>query len=118
MKTTQTPFPNSANLTVTHVLAELLERLDHSPVPVGAGQYLSVATHLAQALAGAEPGRELGDLLDTHPAAAEMYENINYQHAGLCRSPLDPALAAERQARQAIARAMRQPNKGNTHGQS
>ena len=118
MNTTQTPFPNSANLTVTHVLAELLERLDHSTVPVGAGQYLSVAAHLVQALAGAEPGRELGALLDTHPAAAEMYENMNYQHAGLCRSPLDPALAAERQARQAIERAMRQPNQGNTHGQS
>lgn len=107
-----------ANLTVTHVLAELLERLEHSAVPVGAEQYRSVVSRLAGALKEAEPGPELGALLDAHPAAAEMYENTFYQHAGLCRSPLDPALAAERQARQAIERAMRQPNQGNTHGQS
>jgi hypothetical protein len=48
-------------------------------------------------------------LLDSHPAAAEVYENVNYQYAGLCRSPLDPGLAAEQQARQAIARAMQRP---------
>ncbi len=117
MNTTQTPS-SSADLTVTHVLAELLERLEHSPVPVGAGQYRSVAARLAQALNDAKPGTELGALLDTHPAAAELYENSNYQHAGLCRSPLDSALAAEQQARQAIERARRQPNQGNTDGQS
>ena len=117
MNTTQTPS-SSASLTVTHVLAELLERLEHSSVPVGAEQYRSVVCRLVRVLAEAEPGRELSALLDTHPAAAEMYENVFYQHAGLCRSPLDPALSAERQARQAIERAMRQPNLGNAHGQS
>lgn len=117
MNTTQTPS-FSADLTVTHVLAELLERLEHSAVPVGPEQYLSVVTHLVEAFDSVRPGVELGALLDTHPAAAELYENTVYQHAGLCRSPLDPALAAERQARQAIERAMRQPNQGNTHGQS
>ena len=117
MNSTQIPS-SSASLTVIHVLAELLERLEHSTVPVGAEQYRSVVSRLASVLKQAQPGRELGALLGTHPAAAEMYENINYQHAGLCRSPLDPALAAERQARQAIDRAMRQPNQGNTHGQS
>lgn len=117
MNTTRNPS-SSASLTVTHVLADLLERLEHSAVPVGAEQYRSVVSRLASALKEAEPGRELGALLDTHPAAAEMYENTHYQQAGLCRSPLDPALAAERQARQAIERAMRQPNQGNTHGQS
>lgn len=117
MNTTQTSSLRSS-LTVTHVLAELLERLEHSAVPVGADQYRSIVSRLASALKEAEPGRELGALLDSHPAAAEMYENTHYQHAGLCRSPLDPALAAERQARQAIERAMRQPNQGTTHGQS
>ena len=117
MRSTQTPS-STASLTVTHVLAELLERLEHSTVPVGAEQYRSVVSRLASVLKQAQPGRELGALLDTHPAAAEMYENMTYQHAGLCRSPLDPAMAAERQASQAIERAMRQPNKGNIHGQS
>ena len=114
---TQTPS-SSASLTVTHVLAELLERLEHSAQPVGPEQYLSVVNHLVHAFGEVAPGMALGALLDTHPAAAELYENINYQHAGLCRSPLDPALAAERQARQAIERAMRPTNQGNTDGQS
>jgi len=117
MNTTQTPS-SSPDLTVTHVLAELLERLEHSAVPVAPEQYRSVVTHLVDALNHVTPGIALGALLDSHPAAAELYENANYQYAGLCRSPLDPALAAEQQARQAIERAMRQPNKGNTDGQS
>ncbi len=117
MTTTQNPS-SGTSLTVTHVLAELLERLERSAEPVGPEQYRSVVSHLVHAFADMPPGVALGALLDTHPAAAELYENMNYQYAGLCRSPLDPALAAERQARQAIERAMRQPNQGNTHGQS
>jgi hypothetical protein len=117
MNTTH-PSSFSNDLTVTHVLAELLERLERSAQPVGPEQYRSVAARLADALGEVKPGTELGALLDSHPAAAELYENINYQYAGLCRSPLDPALAAEQQARLAIERARRQPNKGNTHGQS
>ncbi|MDO9359560.1 MAG: hypothetical protein Q7T70_11270 [Polaromonas sp.] len=118
MTTTQTPSP-SASLTVTHVLAELLERLEHSAEPVGPEQYLSVVNHLVDAFGDVAPGTELGALLDSHPAAAELYENINYQYAGLCRSPLEISLSAEQQARQAIEQAMRPPNnKGNNHGQS
>jgi DNA-directed RNA polymerase specialized sigma24 family protein len=48
----------------------------------------------------------LGALLDTHPAAAELYENVNYQYAGLCRSALDASLAAEQLAKEALNRAM------------
>lgn len=118
MNATQ-PLPSPTDLTVTHVLAELLERLEHSAEPVGPEQYRSVAAHLVDALGHVAPGGELGALLDTHPAAAELYENVNYQYAGLCRSPLDRSLDAEQQARQAIARAMRQPpNQGSPHGQS
>ena len=103
------PSPLRADLTVIHTLAELLERLDHSAVPVGADQYRSVVSHLAGELAVVEPDLRLRALLDTHPAAAELYENLNYRHAGLCRSPLDAALSAEFGARDAIARAMRRP---------
>jgi len=117
MTTTHTPSP-SASLTVTHVLAELLERLEHSSEPVGPEQYLSVVNHLVEALNGVTPGMELGALLDTHPAAAELYENVNYQYAGLCRSPLETSLSAEQQARQVIERAMRPSNKGTPYGQS
>ncbi|MDB5778772.1 MAG: hypothetical protein JWP93_1137, partial [Polaromonas sp.] len=95
------------DLTVTHVLAELLERLERSAVPVGAEQYRSVVQHLVSELGDVEPGTALGALLDSHPAAAELYENVYYQHAGLCRSALDASLAAELQAKEVLDRAMR-----------
>ena len=103
------PKPSRADLTVIHTLAELLERLEHSRVPVGAAQYQSVVSHLVDEFAVVEPDVRLRALLDTHPAAAELYENLNYRHAGLCRSPLDASLSAELGARDAIARAMRRP---------
>jgi hypothetical protein len=103
------PSRSRADLTVIHTLAALLERLEHSAVAVGAEQYRSVVSHLADELAVVEPDVRLRALLDTHPATAELYENLNYRHAGLCRSPLDMALSAELGARDAIARAMRRP---------
>ena len=38
------------------------------------------------------------------PTVSELYENLNYAHAGLCRSPLETGLAAEVAARAAISR--------------
>jgi len=108
---------SSSNLTVTHVLAQLLERLEHSAAPVGAEQYRSVVEHLVNELHVISAGAELGALLDAHPAAAELYENLHYEVAGLCRSSLDAAMTAERLARDAIERAMRGELKGRTHGQ-
>ena len=125
MNATQ-PNTRKTDLTVTHVLAELLERLERSAVPVGAEQYRSVVQHLVSELGEVEPGTALGALLDSHPAAAELYENVYYQHAGLCRSALDASLDAERQAKEVLDRAMRRAmdrsnpfNKENpTHGKS
>ena len=64
------PHSLKTDLTVTHVLAELLERLERSAVPVGAEQYRSVVLHLVNELGEVAPGTALGALLDTHPAAA------------------------------------------------
>lgn len=119
MNTTRNPSPKT-DLAVTQVLAQLLERLEHSKVPVGAAQYRSVVEHLVHEFSDVEPGVELGLLLDAYPAASEVYENMNYQHAGLCRSALDTSMAAEKSAREAIASAMRptpQPKKDETHGE-
>ena len=119
MNTTDNPSPKT-DLAVTHVLAQLLEKLEHSPVPVGAEQYRSVVEHLVHEFEDVEQGAELGRLLDAYPAAAEVYENLNYKHAGLCRSALDVSLAAEVSAREAIARAMRRAepkSKEQTHGE-
>jgi hypothetical protein len=99
------PHSFKSSLTVVHVLAELLERLEHSKESVGAEQYRSVVLHLVNELGDVEQGSGLKAILDTHPAAAELYENVNYQYAGLCRSALDASLASEKQAKEAIARA-------------
>jgi hypothetical protein len=108
MNDTRTPSAK-ASLVNAQILSDLLERLDRSEVPVDAGQYRSVVLHLVHEIGDAVSGAELAVLLDSHPAAAELYENLNYEYAGLCRSSLDTSLAAEKQARAAIERAMRRP---------
>jgi len=106
--------PLNARFATTQILASLLERLDRSVIPVDAGQYRSVVLHLVQEFGDIQPGPELGTLLDSHPAAAELYENLNYEYAGLCRSSLDVSLAAEKQAKAAIDKAM-QREAGEMH---
>ena len=98
------PVSPKARLAVAHLLAQLLQRLERSPQPVAAGQYRSVVRHLAEEFEDLHSHQGLSALLDAYPAAAELYENLNYGHAGLCRSPLDLALSAELQARQLISR--------------
>lgn len=112
------PSATQTRLTVAHVLARLLERLDNSAVPVGAEQYRSVVLHLAGALDELQGVPGMSDLLDAHPAAAQLYENVNYAHAGLCRSSLEASLAAEQQARIVIESAMRASKEGRFDGQS
>lgn len=92
---------------MTHLLARLLERLERSAVPVGAEQYRSVVLHLADEFNDLPADADLAALLDAHPAAAELYENLHYAQAGLCRHPVGAAAAAELLAREIIARAMR-----------
>ncbi len=104
MKTTLAT-PSRADPTSTRVLAALLERLEHSTTPVDAQQYRTVVRRLADALGETEPGVPLDAVLAEFPAASDLYENLQYAHAGLCRSALDPTLAAEMQARQWITRA-------------
>jgi hypothetical protein len=94
-------------LQVTLTLAHLLQKLDAANGPVGADQYRSVVERLSQELELQPADAGLHAILAAHPAAAELYENLNYQHAGLCRSPLERSLAAEMKAREVIAAARR-----------
>jgi hypothetical protein len=104
---------SSRTLTTNAVLlAQLLERLERGGHP-DAGQYRLVAQRLAQELARVDDFDALDAVLEAHPAAARIYENMNYQHAGLCRSLLDTSLAAEQRAREAIAKAMRPSTEGS-----
>lgn len=107
---------SKADLTVTRVLAQLLERLEHSAVPVEAAQYRSVVSRLQDELSRAPAGAALSALLEAHPAAAQVYENLQYEHAGLCRSPLQVSLNTEMQARDVIARAMRVTKRDSAAG--
>ena len=84
------------------MLARMLERLDRSAVAVDPQQYRGVVDHLADALRAAPHDTALEAVLDASPAAAELYENLQYQHAGLCRSPLEASLNAELAARAVI----------------
>jgi hypothetical protein len=96
------------------MLARMLERLDRSGEPVDPQQYRGVVEHLAEVLRSVPHDAALEAVLQASPATAELYENMHYQHAGLCRSPLEMALGAEIAARKAIDSARRrdgQPNR-------
>jgi hypothetical protein len=99
-----TPITANRNLVM---LARMLERLDRSAVAVDAGQYRTLVACVAAELQAMPQDPALEAVLDAFPALAQLYENLNYQHAGLCRAPLEKALAAEIAARAAIDGARR-----------
>ena len=87
------------------LLAELLQQVESSTQPVGAAQYRRLVRHLAHLLDDLPSDVRLDALLKAFPAAAALYENKRYEHAGLCRSPLDDSLDSELHARAVIAKA-------------
>lgn len=90
------------------VLAGLLERLERRAGRIDADAHRTVVDRLGRALAAPElPADALDAVLGAHPAAAQLYENLHYAHAGLLRSPLEAAVAAEQQARELLARLAR-----------
>lgn len=103
----------SAPLTASHhgnlqnlaLLAGVFERLEHSGGRVDAAQYRAVVERLTTALAADMPFEALNAVLNAYPASAELYENLQYARAGLCRSPLALAVPAETAAREALQRA-------------
>jgi len=101
------PLPLPARLQDLAAMASLLQRLDGGPREATAGQYRDVARSVGSLLAQAEPGVALDALLAVAPSAAELYENLQYAHAGLCRAPLHLALNAELAATAAIDKARR-----------
>jgi hypothetical protein len=96
-----------ARLQTLAAMALLLERLERQPRSASAEQYRSVVDQIKTLLAAAEPGAALDALLKAAPATAELYENLIYAHAGLCRSPLEAALNAELAASAVLAKARR-----------
>ncbi len=107
MKTTQ---PTVSNLAI---IAQLFERMDRSAGSVDPAQYRAVAGRLGEMLEASSAAnttspsadqREREDVLEAFPATRELYENIRYADAGLCRSPLQLAIDSEVKAHDALAR--------------
>ncbi|MCZ2496585.1 hypothetical protein GN316_07430 [Xylophilus sp. Kf1] len=98
---TKQALPRNAAL-----LAGLLERLEIAN-HADAAQYRDVVARLGQELRSLPHDAAMEALLTASPAAATVYENLHYEHAGLCRSLLDAAADSELRAREAIARARR-----------
>jgi hypothetical protein len=86
-------------------LARLLERVESGHAAVDADQYRALVRQLAGALAQPLPESALQAVLGAHPAAAELYENLQYARSGLSRSTLDRSVATELLAAQVIAKA-------------
>jgi len=98
-----TPLTTHRNLVT---LVQVLRKLEHSSVPVDPEQYRSLVSHIADDLRQHPVDAGLDALLAAAPELAEIYENLQYEHAGLCRSPLEASIAAEQLSRAAIAKAM------------
>ena len=108
MQTSRTiRIPERLRVVVT--LAQLLERLETTVQPAGADQYQSVVQHLVDELGRLATDDALDMVLGSFPATAELYENLHYHQAGLCRSPLELSLNSEVLARVALDRAAAAP---------
>jgi hypothetical protein len=85
-------------------LARLLERVERHGAAPNAGQYRALVRQLGDALDANLPEDALKAVLGAFPAAAEVYENRHYEHAGLSRAPLDRSIATEMLATQLLRR--------------
>ena len=88
-------------------LARLLERVEASGVAVDADQYRWLVRQLALALSQNLPEDALQAVLGAHPAAADLYENLNYEQSGLSRLSLERSVGSEMLASQVLAKAAR-----------
>lgn len=97
-----TPLTTHRNLVT---LVQVLRKMERSSVPVDADQYRSVIAQITAALRDHPHDTALESLLAAVPELAELYENLNYELAGLCRSPLEASVGAEQTARAVLAKA-------------
>ena len=87
--------------------ATLLERLERQPRSASPEQYRSIVRQVTALLEQAAGDTSLPLLLNALPATSELYENLHYASAGLCRAPLPQAVDAEVGAQSIIDRARR-----------
>lgn len=88
-------------------LATMLEKLERSRRAPDPGQYRQLVARVSAELAQQAGHVALPQLLECFPATAELYENQQYDVAGLCLSPLERSVQTEQAARDALT-ALRQ----------
>lgn len=88
-------------------LAQWLQAVEHPGRAPEAGPYQQRVQALTEELRRHQGHAVLPALLDLLPAAAEVYENLQYAHAGLCRTPLPLSLSSELAARAALEKLAR-----------
>jgi len=88
-------------------LAQLLQALDGQDAAADPHQYRLLVQKIAAELQAHQGHEALPALLDHFPASAEIYENLQYAHAGLCRAPLALSLNSELAARGLLERVSR-----------
>lgn len=111
-----TDTPSTLHLTVPARLGPLvvsaawLQRLEQAQGPGVADQYQALVAQLQRQLADTPLDAELDKLLRAFPALSELYENLRYAHAGLCRQPLEASLNGELAAAALIDRLRQRPH--------
>jgi len=96
-----------AKLETVIALARLLERTEQGRAQLSADEYRLIVQRLQAALSVELPADALQAVLSAHPGAAEVYENMQYEHAGLSRATLEHSVATEMLATQTLARIAR-----------
>lgn len=86
------------------MLASVLEAVERGLQRADPDSYRRLVGRLRAELTVAEPDDALRRLLAASPAVAEIYENLHYEHAGLCLRPVDAAAHAEKAATALIER--------------
>ncbi|MFY7856898.1 MAG: hypothetical protein ACOVQT_12210 [Rubrivivax sp.] len=86
-------------------LAQVLDLADAGRVQLPPQAYRDVSRQLSSALQRHSlPPDAFDAFLKAHPSASALYENLQFHVAGLARSPLDAAVAAERETRSFLGR--------------
>ena len=75
-------------------LSTRLDWLERQPGVLVADEYQIVVARLQRLLTLGLPKYVLDPVLDAHPAAAELYENLTYSQFGLSRAPLQVAIGS------------------------
>jgi hypothetical protein len=90
-------------------LAHLLEYMEHHGGAFDAQGYRNVVSRLQELLQGPLPEAALAAVLRRYRSAAEVFENLNYAHAGLSCASLECKVLSEVLAARLIQRVSQRP---------